>query len=109
MTEALQAETAGATRGRAVVDGAIDPDLLADMAWAQGELDPLGPGMEPARAQRSHQLFYILAMLREGRAQDKVANTAPGNGLELWRQLCLEYEPRVRSRQAGLLQQVFLY
>ena len=32
----------------------------------------------------------------------------PGDGLELWWQLSVEYEPRIRSRQAGLMQQVLL-
>jgi len=57
----------------------------------------------------SLQLYYILIMLVEGRAQDKAALTVRGEGLLLWRALVDEYESRILSRKTGLLQQVLTF
>ena len=84
--------------------GAIDNQLLADMQRAEVQLQPVANAhLEPAQAQRSAQLYYILALLCEGRAQTKVSNMMMGEGLELWRQLAQSYEPKTGARSAGLL------
>ena len=57
----------------------------------------------------SSQLYFILTMLCEGRAQDKVALVARGQGLVLWRALCEDYESRMLSRKTGLLQQLLAF
>ena len=90
--------------------GALSPELLNEMVRSEGvEVIIDNSTLSALERSRSTQLFYILAMLCRGRSQDKLANVGTGLGYELWRQLCLEYEPKVRVRQAGLLVQTFTY
>ena len=66
-------------------------------------------GMFDSQRQRSCSLFYILAMLLEGRALTKVSNCMSGHGLELWRRLVQEYESKVGSRSTALLVKILTY
>ena len=50
----------------------------------------------------SSQLYYILVMLLRDRPLDRMHNVGIGEGLEGYRQLSLEYEPKVQSRFVGL-------
>ena len=52
------------------------------------------------------QAFYIMTMLVEGRAQDKVRLAGDGEGAHLWQLLYQEHEPRTASRRTVLIQQV---
>ena len=52
------------------------------------------------------QVFYIITMLVEGRAQDKVRLAGDGEGAHSWQQLYQEHEPRTASRRTVLIQQV---
>ena len=54
----------------------------------------------------SRQLYYILAMISGGKALDRLRNCESGNGLEVWRASHEQFEPRVRGRFGGLLQQL---
>ena len=87
--------------------GAVSPKLLKMMERTEALTEPVVQSMMDEE-ERAHdtQLYFILAMLCEGRAQDKVACCPYGHGLELWRQLVLQYEPRIASRHAGLLQAI---
>ena len=90
--------------------GAISPDLLAAMVAAESETGPIvQSSLDQANQQRSTQLYFILVMLLEGRAQDKVPRVGHGAGLELWRLLAAEYEGKQPSRQAGMLQSILSY
>lgn len=51
----------------------------------------------------SSQLYYILVMLLRERPLDRMRNVGIGEGIEGYRQLSLEYEPKVQSRFVGLL------
>ena len=54
----------------------------------------------------SQQLYFVLIMQTKGEPLDIVVNAGNGEGLEAWRLLCLRYEPRVHSRQAGMLLEI---
>ena len=74
--------------------GAISPELLTGMQQAEVETTPI---LQTALADdtargRSTQLYFVLVMLLEGRAQDKVPRVPHGAGLELWRLRSQEYE-----------------
>lgn len=89
--------------------GAVSARMLALME--EVELLAEAPPANAALANdedRSHslQLYYILAMLSEGRAQDKVALVDRGEGMQLWGKLVEEYESKILSRKTGLLQQI---
>ena len=91
--------------------GALDADLLREMShYADSPTPVLNSAMAPEAQQRSCTLYYILTMLIEGKAQSKVGLVPAGAGYELWRRLCLEYEPKhMGTRSAGLLVQVLTY
>ena len=46
----------------------------------------------------STQLYYVLVMLCRERALDKLHNSGENEGLEAYRQLYVEYNPRLNSR-----------
>ena len=51
----------------------------------------------------SRQLYAILVVKLEGKARGIVQLVNKGEGLEVWRQLKLEYEGKSGNRQAALL------
>ena len=69
----------------------------------------LNAGMSPDEQKRSCTLYYLLAMLADGRAQSMVTNCVSGNGYELWRRIVQAYEPKVASRSQGLLVQILMF
>ena len=79
--------------------GAIDPrynELLKIAEDPDQSLDhvDLGPGDD----RRDGQLFFVLTMLLKDRAMDKVELVDANCGLQLWRKLTQEYEPKWKSR-----------
>ena len=54
----------------------------------------------------SRQLYAILVVELEGKALGIVQLVGKGEGLEVWRQLKLEYEGKSGNRQAALLRGV---
>eukprot|EP00971_Amphidinium_carterae_P236330 4689937-Amphidinium_carterae.1 len=60
--------------------GAVSSKLLVEMDHVEAPTvpDPLNANLDPDKKELSVQLYYILAMLLEGRAQDKVANIPRG-------------------------------
>eukprot|EP00971_Amphidinium_carterae_P307119 6103587-Amphidinium_carterae.1 len=83
---------------------------MGEMTRSEGVAIPITDGSlsDPER-QRSSTLYYLLAMLLEGRAQTMLTNTPTGQGYELWRRLVREYEPRTGSRSASLLVQILSF
>ena len=57
----------------------------------------------------STQLYYVLVMLCRGRALDKLHNCGDNEGVEAYRQLYLEYNPKLNSRYVGLLLEILRY
>ena len=53
--------------------------------------------------QASEQLAFILVMVCRSAALDQVVNAGPAEGAGAWRSLCRRFEPRVRTRFAGIL------
>ena len=90
--------------------GALDANLLLEMTTVEEEEGIVDHArLNDNQKQRSCSLFYILAMLLEGRAQTKVSNCVSGHGLELWRRLVQEYESKVGSRSTALLVKILTY
>eukprot|EP00971_Amphidinium_carterae_P115118 2279954-Amphidinium_carterae.1 len=88
--------------------GAISESLLEAMDEVEDPLtaEPANASLSDAARACSHQLYYVLAMLLEGKAQEKVNIVGRGEGLLLWRRLIEEFESKLVSRKTGLLQQV---
>ena len=70
---------------------------------AQGEVEPLAVLVTPSDKQVNAQLFHVLAMLVKEVAMKKARNAPVGLGIEIWRLLCEEYEPRKRRKFLGML------
>ena len=51
----------------------------------------------------SEQLAFILVMICRGAALDMVVSAGPAVGASAWRSLCRRFEPRVKTRFAGIL------
>lgn len=66
----------------------------------------LNAAQTPEDARASISLYYILVMVTAGVALDLVVNSGEQQGLEAWRRLVNRFEPRVRSRYAGLLLEI---
>ncbi|CAK0869006.1 unnamed protein product [Prorocentrum cordatum] len=60
--------------------------------------------MEPHERRLSAQIFYVLALTCCGRALSVVQRVPEGWGIEAWRRLCIEFEPKPLSRSQGMLQ-----
>eukprot|EP00972_Heterocapsa_arctica_P073652 10875625-Heterocapsa_arctica.AAC.1 len=56
--------------------------------------------------QKSSLLFNLLVQLVRGRAMAVVRGVEKANGLECWRLLKQEYEPRQAARYAQMLQTI---
>ena len=54
--------------------------------------------LDPGDDRRDGQLFFVLTMLLKDRAMDKVELVDANCGLQLWRKLTQEYEPKWKSR-----------
>ena len=79
--------------------GALDPRLLQEM----NAVETLGTLQDNAQMtedqqRRSCTLYYLLAMLADGRSQSMVTTCPVGLGLELWRRMVHAYEPKIGSR-----------
>merc|ERR1712085_208776 len=55
----------------------------------------------PAMQAESRQLHYMLTQLLSGTPLDIALNVGEGEGLEAWRRMNLEYDPRASTRTAG--------
>eukprot|EP00971_Amphidinium_carterae_P247848 4921657-Amphidinium_carterae.1 len=55
------------------------------------------------------QLYYSLALLTSDKALAVVRNVEEGNGMEAWRRLVADYEPRTGMRMGALLQQLLRF
>eukprot|EP00972_Heterocapsa_arctica_P030548 4496859-Heterocapsa_arctica.AAC.1 len=60
--------------------------------------------ISPDGRQKNTLLYNLLVQLVRGRALAVVRGVDDANGLEVWRQLQLEYEPRRAARYAQMLQ-----
>ena len=65
-------------------------------------------GSEEERAA-STQLYFTLAMLTKGRSLDKIQGAGQGEGLQAWRLLHEQWEPRARPRFVGMLIQLLTF
>ena len=88
---------------------AINPALSGLMKMAESPASVKNEDLDPAAERWSMQLFYILAMLLEGRAQDKVRVAGDGEGAHLWQLLILEHEPKTAARRTVVFQQVLAF
>ena len=79
--------------------------LAALMQAAEETDDPIGNAVMTTQGHResSEQLAFIMVMLCRGAALDQVVNAGSGEGLLAWRSLCRRFEPKVRTRFAGVL------
>jgi len=59
--------------------------------------------MDSDMKQKALELYYIFIMLCSGEAKIKIQNVENGNGLEVWRQFCLEWDPKERGRYGSML------
>ena len=75
--------------------GAMSPQLAALMEWAGSHVgECLNAALTQDQIHHSTQLYYILIMLVEGPALTRVINAGHGQGLNAWRALVAEYEPK---------------
>ena len=90
--------------------GAIDPrynellKIAEDPDQSLNHVD-LGPGDD----RRDGQLFFVLTMLLKDRAMDKVELVDANCGLQLWRKLTQEYEPKWKSRHLSRHQAILSF
>ena len=60
----------------------------------------------PQAKQKSALLYNLLVALVKGRALAILRGVADSNGLEVWRQLVIKYEPQQAARYSQMLQGV---
>ena len=70
----------------------------------ESELDVRCGTQEPGNQLACRRLYTQLIHSCKGAALDRVINAGPGEGLKAWKDMVERYEPRQRTRQAGLLQ-----
>ena len=79
--------------------GAIDPRYNELLKIAEDPDQSLNHvDLDPGDDRRDGQLFFVLTMLLKDRAMDKVELVDANCGLQLWRKLTQEYEPKWKSR-----------
>ena len=90
--------------------GALDKRFQTLLARCESSELPLwNRGLSPEEQGLSTQLYYILVMLCRDRALDKLRNSGENEGLEAYRQLYPEYNPRLKTRCVGLLLEILRY
>ena len=90
--------------------GAMSPQLAALMEWAEKHpAEVLNASLTSDQLHHSTSLFYILMMLVEGPALTRVINAGSGQGLNAWRMLVAEYEPKSSARNVGDLVAILQY
>jgi hypothetical protein len=72
------------------------------MDAAQGEVALVVP-TDAIDLALSAQLYYVLCLSVKDRALEKLRAAPVGNGLEVWRLFCEEWEPRQRMRFTAML------
>ena len=79
--------------------GAIDPRYNELLKIAEDPYQILNHvDLDPGDDRRDGQLIFVLTMLLKDRAMDKVELVDANCGLQLWRKLTQEYEPKWKSR-----------
>ena len=82
---------------------AVSTDIANIMRHAEGIADVCAQFPEEQQQQSNAQLYYVLVMLVKGSAMKKARTAPTGHGAEVWRLLCLEYEPKQRRRFQAML------
>jgi hypothetical protein len=84
---------------------ACNTDLASLMTKAETTEDPVVNAALSTLGEReaSEQLAFILVMVCRVAALDQVVNAGPSEGAVAWRSLCRRFEPKVRTRFAGVL------
>ena len=60
----------------------------------------------PAFKFMSRSLYHNLTGLLKGESKNMLKNVTDNNGLEVWRQLFIEFEPQIKARYGGMLSEV---
>ena len=82
---------------------AVSTDIVDLMVYAEGQTEVIPPFQAEAQRQADAQLYYVLVMLVKGSAMKKARTAQSGRGAEVWRLLCLDYEPKQRRRFQAML------
>ena len=77
---------------------------VASVSELPDEIDNDGLSMEDQKC--SVTLFYVLALLLKGKALAIPQTIKETLGIEAWRQLTHEFEPKVAGRFSGMLDQL---
>jgi hypothetical protein len=79
--------------------GALSADLRDEMRLAieTDVVEKIADILDPMKKQRCLQLYYILVMLSTSTAAEKVRACEEGNGYQIWKAFCDEWDPRRRG------------
>ena len=83
--------------------GAVDPQMLAHMKSAEKEENAINDALPTVRPQ-SERLYSLLTGLMKQRPLRLVRGVANQNGLEAWRTLTRDLQPKTRQRSLALIQ-----
>ena len=83
--------------------GAVDPQMLAHMKSAEKEENAINDALPTIRPQ-SERLYSLLTGLMKQRPLRLVRGVANQNGLEAWRTLTRDLQPKTRQRSLALIQ-----
>jgi len=83
---------------------AIDSRYQEIFERVENSVEPLNNNdLDGVNRHLSTQLYYILVVLSRDKAQDKIRKITAGEGFEVWRNISLDYDPKVRTRRVALL------
>ena len=83
--------------------GAVDPQMLTHMKSAEKEENAINDALPTIRPQ-SERLYSLLTGLMKQRPLRLVRGVANQNGLEAWRTLTRDLQPKTRQRSLALIQ-----
>ena len=87
--------------------GAVNMDLQALMhRVVESETQILWETLNDKEQRFSTLLYYLLVMLSKKKALDKVKSVSEGHGLECWRLMHKEWEPKHSGRWGVMLQKI---
>ena len=82
------------------------PDVLDQCAQASADIE-IDRGRDEAFFDKGRWLYSILiSFFQKGKAFNIARSVRDRNGWQVWRLLCLEYEPKLPSKSLMLLQRV---
>ena len=90
--------------------GALSPRMLELLKRAEDPAESIDRvDLDPGDDVLDSQLYYVIVMLIKGCKANLIETIDAGEGLQIWRRLAADYEPKIKSRSLASQQEVLRF